>query len=222
MRFFELSGLAKKGDVNMTTQYMGGVGITDLTLPVFYEYQDTASDANRNVRGGVKQTYEPTPLGFETGANAAPIWGLDPAALDKLKGEAWATGCGSTNIQDRCPGDDIALGRVKLGAGEIQFIGALLPDPTEEFYHPYGLDPYATTYSGNQMFRNMLYWGNVLASPPVVIDASGEILQSNNEPQTAIEAGASEPDGKSKDSPGIEPVVLLAALAALAIVRRRR
>ena len=221
LRFFELAGIVPAGGVNLTTQYMGGIGITDLDLPVFYEYQDTSSDANRNVRGGVKQTYEPTPLGFETGARAAPNWGLKPDALAAVKGEAWGTACGSTSINDRCPGGNVGLGRVKLGAGEIQFIGALLPDPTEEFYHPYGLDPYATTYSGNQMLRNMLYWGNVLDSPPVVIDASGEIIQSNNEPDSAQEAGAAAPDDK-KDTPGLGLAAVLAALAAIALVRRRR
>ncbi len=221
MRFFDLSGLTK-GAVSSSNQYMGGVGITDLTLPVFYEYQDNSDDANRNVRGGVKQTYEPTPLGFETGANAAPNWGIDPSALSGLKGVAYATACGTTQISDRCEGDDVALGKVPLGSGQIQFIGALLPDPTEEFYHPYGLDPYATTYSGNQMLRNMLYWGNTFESPPVVINAAGEILQSANEPQTAAEAGASGPGDSPKDTPTVGPAVLLGALAALAVAVRRR
>ncbi len=221
MRFLDLSGITSKA-VESSTQYMGGVGITDLSLPVFYEYQDDSNDANRNVRGGVKQTYEPTPLGFETGANAAPIWGIDPAALEDAGGVAYATACGTTNIADRCDGDDVALGKIPLGSGQVQFIGALLPDPTEEFYHPYGLDPYATTYSGNQILRNMLYWGNTLDSPPVVINAAGEIQQSANEPQTAAEAGATEAETKTKDSPGLEAVAVIGALAALALVARRR
>lgn len=219
LRFVELSGLAPGGAVNMTTQYMGGIGITDLSQPIFHEYQEAGGI--QNVRGGVKQMYEPTPLGFETGANAAPNWFIDPAALETLKGTAYATACGTTQISDRCTGDGIGLGKIPLGAGQIQFIGSLLPDPTEEFYHPYGLDPYATTYSGNQILRNMLYWGNVLDSPPVVITASGEILQSTNEPQTAAEAGAEAPKGGKKDTPGLGPVVLLGALAALAVARRR-
>ncbi|MEK6975975.1 MAG: hypothetical protein AABY18_06505 [Candidatus Thermoplasmatota archaeon] len=222
LRFFELAGIVQGDDaVNVTNMYMGGIGITDLSKPVFHEYQ-VVGDVNRNVRGGVKQTYEPTPLGFEEGAYAAPNWYIAEEAFTALGGDPWGYACGSTSINDRC--DDsgrIGLGVVPLGQGKIQFIGSLLPDPTEEFYHPYGLDPYATTYSGNQILRNMLYWGNVLDNPPVVITADGQILQSTNEPLTPGEAGAQEPSGKKKDTPAVGLVVLLGALAALAVVRRR-
>lgn len=220
LRFLDLSGITA-GAVSVRNQYMGGIGITDLTQPIFFEYQDNSNALNANVRGGVKQTYEPTPLGFETGANAAPNWEVDPAKFSAAGGEAWGYACGSTSISDRCTDQGIGLGRLTLGEGQVQFIGSLLPDPTEEFYHPYGLDPYATTYSGNQILRNMLYWGNVLESPPVVLTADGQIVQSNNEPVALTGTQTATGSSGGKDTPGLGLVVLLGALAAVAVARRR-
>ncbi len=221
LRFFDLAGLTA-GAVNMTTHYMGGIGITDLGQPVFYQYQDPSDPLNVNVRGGVKQTYEPTPLGFETGANAAPNWYVDEAKFSALGGQAWGYACGTTQISDRCADSgQVGLGKAILGDGQIQFIGSLLPDPTEEFYHPYGLDPYATTYSGNQMLRNMLFWGNTFDDAPVVLTDDGQIVQSDNEPLAAGQADQGAEQGSSKDTPALGLVVLLGALAGLAVVRRR-
>lgn len=221
LRFFDLAGLTT-GAVDMKTQYMGGIGITDLSQPVFYQYQDTSDPLNANVRGGVKQTYEPTPLGFETGANAAPNWYIDEGKFSALGGQVWGYACGTTQISDRCADSGhVGLGKATLGSGQIQFIGSLLPDPTEEFYHPYGLDPYATTYSGNQMLRNMLFWGNVLENPPVILTDDGQIVQSDNEPTAVDVDGQGGEEGSSKDTPALGLVVLLAALAGLAVVRRR-
>jgi hypothetical protein len=218
LRFLDLSGMTA-GGVDNLLQYMGGIRM-DLSKPVFYEYQDASKPENRNVRGGVKQTYEPTPLGFETGANAAPNWFVKPDAFAKLGGDAWGVTCGTTNINDPCTGNGVGLGKVPLGKGQVQFIGSLLPDPTEEFYHPYGLDPYATTYSGNQILRNMLFWGNALKSPPVVLQG-GDIVQSENEP-AAPGAASGSSTGAGKDSPALPAAVLVGALATVAVALRRR
>lgn len=221
LRFFDLSGLTTDA-VDVLMQYMGGAGM-DLTHPMFYEYQDTSAEVNRNVRGGVKQTYEPTPVGIEEGANAAPNWFIDPAKFQTLGGEVAGTACGTRSLSDRCSDNGIGIGKVKVGAGQIQFMGSLLPDPTEEFYHPYGLDAYATTYSGNQILRNMLYWGNVIQAPPVVISADGEIVQSENEPGADSDApGGTGPGGKKKDTPALQPLAMLGALLAAVAISRRR
>jgi hypothetical protein len=220
LRFFDLSGITSKG-VDEVNQYMGGIRM-DLTKPVFYEYQDASKAENRNVRGGVKQTYEPTPLGFETGANAAPNWFVKTDAFAKLNGDQWGIMCGTTVLVDpSCDHNGIGLGKVPVGKGQVQFIGSLLPDPTEEFYHPYGLDPYATTYSGNQILRNMLFWGNSLTSPPIVITDKG-IVQSNNEPVAPVAAPPAK-DVAAKKSPALDllPIVGLLGAAAIALRRRR-
>jgi hypothetical protein len=217
LRFLDLAGVTS-GAADVAQRYMGGIKM-DLAHPVFYPLQDTAEP--RNVRGGVKQTYEPTPIGFETGANAAPNWFLDPAKFGALDGATVAgLECGTPRLDDPCTGNGVALGSVPLGAGRIQFIGALLPDPTEEFYHPYGLDPYATTYSGNQVLRNMLLWTDAFEAPPVVVTA-GEVVDSENEPQ-----GGPAPSPQAvpeKDTPSLGGAFLaaLVALAAGALRSRR-
>jgi len=38
----------------------------------------------------------------------------------------------------------------------VRILGALLPDPTEEFYHPFGLQDYAVTYTGYTLLQNMI------------------------------------------------------------------
>jgi hypothetical protein len=37
-------------------------------------------------------------------------------------------------------------------------IGALLPMPTEQYYHPFELANYALTYTGFQVLQNTLQW----------------------------------------------------------------
>jgi hypothetical protein len=40
----------------------------------------------------------------------------------------------------------------------VRVVGAALPMPTEQFYHPFGLANYALTYSGYQVLQNALQW----------------------------------------------------------------
>jgi hypothetical protein len=49
----------------------------------------------------------------------------------------------------------VTIGELKLGAGTIRIIGALLPQPTTEEDHPLGLEPYAVTYTGYILVRNL-------------------------------------------------------------------
>jgi hypothetical protein len=52
----------------------------------------------------------------------------------------------------------VTLGELRLGKGTIRVIGALLPMPTEQYYHPFGLANYALTYTGYQVLQNSLQW----------------------------------------------------------------
>lgn len=204
LEFFDLSGLTTDA-VEPTLGYAGAINL------------DRSHPLTKDVRGEARQMYEPVPLGFQVGDNS-PIWGVDAAAFGKLGGDVAGTGY---------RGSDVSLGRLSLGDGQIQFIGALLPDPTEEFYHPYGLDDYATTYSGNQILRNMLGWTQVFANPPIVITGEGEVQQSANEPPLMAESleeakGSGRSSGGAPGLMGAETFFALAGAVGVALLRRRK
>ena len=50
----------------------------------------------------------------------------------------------------------MTLGELPLGSGQIRIAGALLPQPSEEFDHTLGLEPYAATYTGYILICNLL------------------------------------------------------------------
>lgn len=210
LEYFDLAGLTQNG-VERETGYMGGIRM-DLSHPFLDK-----------IRGGVKQTYEPTPLGYGT-SGASPNWGIDPDQFAALEGSSVAgLVCPGSSLSQNCQGRNIGLGYVDLGEGRISFMGAILPDPTEEFYHPYGLDNYATTFSGNQIVRNMLGWDEVFAEPPITIAEDGQIVQSPNEPTASAEDldGTTGGDDSTKDSPGVGIFAALVLLGAFALRRRR-
>lgn len=203
LRFLDLAGITT-GAVDKGLQYAGAIDM------------DRSSPLTAGVRGFARQTYEPVPLGYSLQSNSAPTWFVDASKFQGVGGTAAGFG-----VQGQSGGailNEVTLGEVKLGSGYIRFIGALLPDPSEEFYHPYGLDDYAPTYSGNQILRNMLGWEEVFSAPPVVIQDSG-IIQSDNEPVGPDASAAAQ--SSSQGSPGLGLAVLVGALAAVAVARRR-
>jgi hypothetical protein len=109
------------------------------------------------------QTYEPVPLGYaitaaddDTDLNTAPVWGVDQIEWERLGGRT----AGTTTA------DQVTLGEMALGNGVVRVVGALLPIPTEQFYHPFGLANYAVTYSGYQVLHNALQWDRPLPELP--------------------------------------------------------
>jgi MYXO-CTERM domain-containing protein len=103
-----------------------------------------------------------------------------------------------------------------VGDGSVAFLGGLLPDPTQEFYHPYGLDAYATSYTGNQLLHTMVGWTTVFAEPPIVVENLGTdraIAKGN--------ATASD-DRDGGDSSGLGMAAAVGAVAAAAVAVRRR
>jgi hypothetical protein len=48
---------------------------------------------------------------------------------------------------------------VELGRGTVGFLAGLLPQPTEEFDHFYGLANYAVSVAGGQLLNNMIELG---------------------------------------------------------------
>lgn len=157
LRFFDLAGLTSSG-VDDTVGYVGALNI-DYDHPL-------ATD----VRTIARQTYEPVPIGFSIETNSAPMWGIERAAWSGLGGDEVGTLYNS---------DHVGLGIVPQGAGQIHFIGALLPDPSQEFYHPFGLDSYATIPTGNTLLRNMLGWELRFTTPPVIITDEGKVVRTD-------------------------------------------
>lgn len=205
LNFLDLAGLTT-GAVSMELRYAGAIDL------------NRAHELSANVRGEARQTYEPVPLGFAVGTNS-PVWMVDRAAFEGIQGDVAGTGYNDNS--------GVSLGRVQVGEGQIQLIGALLPDPTEEFYHPYGLDDYATTYSGNQILRNMLGWSEVFEAPPVILSTNGTLEQSPNEPVAASQNPAGAPDEETAAdakgrTPGASAWILVAVIGSLFLVMRRR
>jgi len=113
------------------------------------------------------QTYEPVPIGFaimppndDTDFNASPVWAVDQVEWERLGGRT----VGLTTA------DQVTLGELKLGNGVVRLIGALVPMPTEQYYHPFGLANYAVTYTGYQTLNNALQWQR--AFPDVTLSST--------------------------------------------------
>ncbi len=160
LRFLDLAGLTDAG-VENTVGYVGGFEM---------DYDHTLANDVRRVS---RQTYEPVPLGYSVDSNSAPMWGITPSAWDALDGDQVGTLYNSEHV---------GLGIISEGDGTVHVIGALLPDPSEEFYHPFGLDSYATIPTGNTLLRNSLGWEERFKTPAVLIEEDGTIVRSETHP----------------------------------------
>jgi Zinc carboxypeptidase len=112
----------------------------------YVDFGDRAHPMNRNLRGVASQTYDVIPIGYPDNAGAAPNWRVKQTAWDAAGGyTAGTNGSGQT-----------IYGARPLGKGQVTFLGALLPEPTEDYFHPFGLQNYAVTYTGYTLLENML------------------------------------------------------------------
>jgi hypothetical protein len=125
--------------------------------------------------GNRRQIFEPTPLGFpiqpDTRSNAdasfAYQWHVDKAAFEAAGGRVAGTSV-DAEARDAAPVHDrVTLGEVKVGKGQVRILGGALPQPTTEYNHPYGLEPYALTYTGFILVRNLLEVPSILSSPTI-------------------------------------------------------
>ena len=137
-------GIVKKGAVRQQLEYAG--------------YFDIADPNSRLVRGArplSRQTYEPVPVGYKIDNTFSstlstvhsPVWTVDRSAWEKAGGKT----AGTTGNDNRT-----TLGEVKIGKGRVRILGALLPNPTGAFAHPFGVSNYAVTYWGYRVLANML------------------------------------------------------------------
>lgn len=213
LQFLEASGLLADGTVEVVPQYMGGIKVAPYA----------GHELLKHVRGGVMQMYEPTPIGFGT-SGSAPNWEVDQDAWTAIGGEIAGLRCGSTQLNNpACDSNGVGLGQVAHGEGKVRIMGSLLPDPTEEFYHPYGLDHYATTYSGNAIMLNMLGWDKIYSAPSVVITEDGKIVQTPNEQQSDDDGtSGNAPEKEKKGIPSIGAMFAVLVVGLAAWVARRQ
>ena len=148
-------GIVGRSLINNFSVYAGFIGFTRDGQTDTYGDPLAASVNQPGAAEGPQhrhQTYEPVPLGYaiqdEAGAdyNASPVWAVDQIAWENLGGRT----VGITTA------DQTTLGELSLGQGKVRIVGALLPMPTEQYYHPFGLANYAVTYSGYQVLQNAL------------------------------------------------------------------
>jgi hypothetical protein len=112
--------------------------------------------------GKRRQMYEPTPVGFAIqdsgGADKsnARQYDVDRAAWEKAGGR-YVAGSADAGARDaQAVTARVTIGEIGVGGGHIRIAGALLPQPTEAYDHQFGLEPYAVTYTGYVMARNLL------------------------------------------------------------------
>ena len=126
--------------------------------------------------GGMRrQTYESTPLGFaiqnsRSGGDEAHAVQYDvrKSAFEAAGGTVAATSADSGTRDAGPVYDRVTVGEIPLGQGRIRIAGALLPQPSQAYDHPLGIEPYALTYTGYAIARNLLDWSRPRTdtSPP--------------------------------------------------------
>ncbi|HET6404007.1 MAG TPA: M14 family metallopeptidase [Candidatus Thermoplasmatota archaeon] len=192
-------GLVEDGAVDVHQVYAGATNFVDRDHPLA-----------AGIRGLARETYEPVPLGFPVNALSAPDWFVDARAFGGEVVGVSGEGQGAAPNRQK-----VNYGTVGLGSGKVSFLGALLPDPVGDEAVLYGLDSYATTYTGNQLLRNMLGWDIVFAQTPV---ATEELAGRAARASTSATGGATEEPARV---PGPALGVAVLALVAVALLRRR-
>lgn len=188
-------------------QLVDGLGLGKASMDLLYtgaiDITDRSSGLVKDVRGLARQTYVAVPLGYSVETFASPVWYVSP---ETAKGGQVAA------VSDN-KADKPTLGELALGQGSVVYFGAFLPDPTDEAYHPYGLDSYSATYTANQILRNALGWEEVYKTAPLAPEKLGAAKAGEKSGATLEPA---------KGVPGLEVSLVLGALVLLAAMRRRK
>jgi hypothetical protein len=186
-------GLAELGtgiapdDVRRGVFYAGYIDFNDGEGPTFDQHPltegielDGTASGRQTLDGTAyhdrRQTYEPVPTGHLVGGPTTCSSGCD-APIHVVDRDAWlATGGVHLGRSYVRPGPEggagyagVSLGELPLGEGVVRIVGGLLPEPTTDNFHPYGLSSHALTYTGYQLFENATTWqnpGRVEGPPP--------------------------------------------------------
>ena len=126
-----------------------------------------------------RQTYDPVGLGYPllmerdqywpcdpSGAcdpsptkNSSPIWSVRRAAWEKAGGTTIGTVDPPKDRKGGAEGTDAnktSIGILKKGKGRIVIFGALLPQPSEDHEHWFGLNAYTVTIAGQELLLKAL------------------------------------------------------------------
>jgi hypothetical protein len=109
--------------------------------------------------------------------NSAPIWSVDRAAWEKAGGKTIGTADAPEDPKfggEPTSATRTTIGTVELGKGRIVLFGALLPQPSEQFDHWFGLNAYTMSIPGQTMLLRALRWGQ--AGP--ADDATGKLRKT--------------------------------------------
>ena len=146
-------------------------GDTTPTLddPLAKDINQAGSRFNTEFR---RQNFESTPLGYaiqdrlgDDQSNARQ-YDIDLDVWEAAGGRTVATSA-NAGERDAAPlYNRVTLGELPLGQGRIRIAGALLPQPSEEFDHQLGLEPYALTYTGYILICNLLDAGCTVEKAP--------------------------------------------------------
>jgi len=213
LQVLERLGVVPAGSVKEEVVYAGHVefsaddGATDTYGDPLAAHVDQPGAAEGP--GHRHQMSEPIPTGWQilddSGGDleSMPQWVVDRAAWEAAGGRVTGMALGG-----------VTLGEVPMGAGTVRVLGSLLPVPTTDYDHPYGLSSYGVTYSGYEVTRNLLDWTN--PTRPAAVD-------SEHEERAAQAAGAASRLPATGGTPSAWPLALgLTAATGLLAVRRTR
>jgi hypothetical protein len=155
-----------RAQISEHNQYVGQISFADgdgntLEDPLA---RDIEQPGARFKSGDRRQTFEPTPLGFAIqdpdGAetSSSPIFDVDRAAWEAAGGRYVAGSTTSGGAAAQPLTDRVAVGEITLGEGRIRIAGSMLPQPSTEFDHPLGIEPYSATYTSYILARNLFDW----------------------------------------------------------------
>ncbi|MGH3117986.1 MAG: M14 family zinc carboxypeptidase, partial [Gaiellales bacterium] len=141
---------------------------------VGYSDLDRNHEWTQGLYDRARQTYDPVGLGYpllmerdqywpcdpngecqkSPTQNSSPIWSVARADWEDAGGVTIGT---VDPPQDRSGGAEgqntnkTSIGTLKLGSGRLVIFGALLPQPSEDFDHWFGLNPYTITIAGQDL-----------------------------------------------------------------------
>jgi len=128
-----------------------------------------------------RQMFDPVGLGYpllmerdqywpcgETGSceesitnNSSPMWTVDREAWEAAGGQTIGTADPPEDPKQRYEGTDTdktIIGTMPLGTGRLVIFGGVLPRPTEDYPHWFGLDAYTISIPGQQLLLQGLTW----------------------------------------------------------------